>query len=80
MIKTDNLNQLMMSHISEESAKRMAISVIEKALDDYKRYPTERAAIERWILSGDIWFEIMFPDTDEQTILEGFRRYAKINE
>lgn len=79
MIKTDDMRRLMSADIDVKTAKRMAVAVIERALDDYKKYPTERAAIEKWILSGDVWIDLMFPDTDNEVILEGFRRYAKID-
>lgn len=72
--------KLKSASISKEKAKEIAAAVVARALDDYKDFPEERPEIERWILNGDVWLDIIFMDTSSDAILEGFRNYAKEKE
>lgn len=73
---TKDYNKLISANITMDNAREIASAIVKQAFDDYKKYPEERATIELWLLTGDIWLDIL--DVDPQYLLEVFRKYGKV--
>ena len=72
---TKDYKKLISANITIDKAKEIAIAIVKQAFDDYKKHPEERATIEKWLLTGDIWLDIL--ELDQTYLLEVFKKYGK---
>lgn len=68
-------NKLISANITLDKAKNIAAAIVKQAFEDYKNYPEERATIEKWLLTGDVWLDIL--EIDQTYLLEVFKKYGK---
>lgn len=75
---TKDYNKLISSNITIDRARDLAAAIVKQAFEDYKNYPEERATIEKWLLTGDVWLDIL--DLDPLYLLEVFKKHGKSKE
>lgn len=63
--------------MNNDGIKLLSAAVIKQAADDYKKQPTERERIERWLLSYPLCVMIAMPDADMEYIIRRFRENVK---
>ena len=71
---TKDYNKLISANITLDKAKNIAAAIVKQAFEDYKNHPEERATIEKWLLTGDVWLDIL--DIDPSYLKEVFRHYG----